>query len=115
MRSFNQDEYRKFEDPNNVMQELFGITCSLCGYDEISYVAENTPDTLGTIAKDALAKNPAITDEEMDALMDSPIDAWQQVDDYNSENGIPTFLCFDCYEQLSRGEIAVSDILVGED
>jgi hypothetical protein len=38
----------------------------------------------------------------MDALMDSPIDAWQQVDDYNSENGIPTFLCFDCFEQLSR-------------
>jgi hypothetical protein len=55
MRNFNPDEYRKFEDPNNVMQELFGITCSLCGYDEISYVAENTPDTLGTIAKDALS------------------------------------------------------------
>jgi len=116
MTQFQPDYYREFKDPNNLMRELFGIACSLCGYDEISFVAENTPDTLGTIAKRIYEENPNISDEEIEKLMDSPIDAWQQVDDYNSENGIPTFLCDDCYEQLKSGEISVSDVLkVGEE
>jgi hypothetical protein len=115
MKEFEESNYRKFSDPNNIMSELFSVACSLCGYEEISFVAENTPESIGDIAKRAYDENPDMSDEEMDALMDGPIDAWQQVDDYNCENGIPTFLCFDCHEQLKNGDIKVSDILIGEE
>src|SRR5699024_3415533 len=111
MTHFQPDYYREFKVPNNLMRELFVIACSLYGYDQISFVAGNTPDTLWTIAKRIYEENPNISDEEIEKLIDSLIDARQQVDDYNSENGISTFLCDDCYEQLKSGEISVSDVL----
>ncbi|KAJ3615962.1 hypothetical protein Zmor_012160 [Zophobas morio] len=75
MKEFEESNYRKFSDPNNIMSELFSVACSLCGYEEISFVAENTPESIGDIAKRAYDENPDMSDEEMDALMDGPIDA----------------------------------------
>lgn len=92
------------------MMQLFGITCSVCGIDEIGYVAENAPKTIGIIAQEAMQANPEITDDELEELMESPIEAWQEVDDYNASIGMPTFACDNCYQQLIDGEIQISDI-----
>ncbi len=108
--TFNEEDFIKFHDTKNIMMQLFGITCSVCGIDEIGYVASNSPKSLGDLAFDALENNPSISDEELDKLMEDPIEAWQEVDDYNASIGMPTFTCDNCYQQLIDGEIQISSI-----
>ncbi|QEH61675.1 hypothetical protein SCHIN_v1c04780 [Spiroplasma chinense] len=112
---FSPEDFKKFEDNRNVMMELFGITCSVCGIDEIGYVAENAPKTIGQIAQEAIDENPEISDDELDDMMTGPIEAWQEVDDYNASIGMPTFACDNCYQQLIDGEINISDAMEIED
>ncbi|AHI52700.1 hypothetical protein [Spiroplasma culicicola] len=106
---FSPEDFKKFEDNKNIMMQIFGITCSVCGIDEIGYVAQNAPKTIGQIAQEAMEENPDITDEQLDELMEGPIGAWQEVDDYNASIGMPTFACDNCYQQLIDGEISISD------
>ncbi|QGS51769.1 hypothetical protein [Spiroplasma tabanidicola] len=108
--SFNKEDFKVFEDKKNIMAQLFGISCSVCGIDEIAYVASNAPKTIGQIAQEAYDENPDISDEELDKLIESPLEAWQEVDDYNSSIGMPTFACDNCYNQLLNGEIQISDL-----
>lgn len=104
---FTEEDFRPFEDPKSIMMQIFGVTCSVCGIDEIAYVSENAPKTLGQIAFEAMEENPEIGDEELDDMLDGPMDAWQEVDDYNSSIGMPTFSCDNCYRQLLDGEISI--------
>ncbi|AHI53692.1 hypothetical protein SSABA_v1c02800 [Spiroplasma sabaudiense Ar-1343] len=106
-RKFLSSDFKIFNDPKNIMKELFGIACSLCGDEEIKYVASNAPQSIGEIATEALEDNPNITDSELDEMIDEPISIWQQFDDENAENLIPTFSCEVCYEQLLNGEITL--------
>ncbi|QBQ07542.1 hypothetical protein SGLAD_v1c03430 [Spiroplasma gladiatoris] len=108
--TFIKEDFKKFEDNKNVMMQLFGITCSVCGIDEIAYTAINAPKTIGQIAHEAYEENPDISDEELDKLIESPIKLWQEVDDYNSSIGVPTFVCDNCYDQLLNNEIHISNI-----
>ncbi|AXK51067.1 hypothetical protein [Spiroplasma alleghenense] len=104
-KTFLSSDFKIFEDARNIMKELFSITCSLCGDDDIKYVSANAPESIGNIANDILENNPKISDEDLDAMLDEPISIWQQFDDENADNLIPTFACEICYEQLLNGEI----------
>ncbi|AGR40985.1 hypothetical protein [Spiroplasma taiwanense] len=105
---FTEEDFIKFEDRKNIMMQIFGITCSACGIDEIAYVAKNAPQTLGNVAENLIKQNPNISDDELDLLLKSPIKEWQEVDDYNSKIGVPTFVCDNCYQQLIDNEISIS-------
>ncbi|WP_338972884.1 hypothetical protein [Spiroplasma endosymbiont of Panorpa germanica] len=104
-KQFLSSDFKIFEDARDVMKELFSISCSLCGDDDIKYVAVNAPESIGNIANQILEDNPKILDKQLDELLDEPISIWQQFDDENADNLIPTFACEICYEQLLNGEI----------
>ncbi|ARU91975.1 hypothetical protein SCLARK_001458 [Spiroplasma clarkii] len=107
---FKQEDFKKFEDPRNIMIQLFGIACSVCGIDEIGYVVTNAPKTVGTLAQEILASQPNIEDDDLEASLTPLIDAWQEFDDYNASIGVPTFACDNCYQQLIDGEIQISTV-----
>ncbi|AOG60250.1 hypothetical protein SHELI_v1c02950 [Spiroplasma helicoides] len=108
--NFSPEDFKRFEDKKNIMKFLFEISCSVCGIDEITYVAQNAPKPIGDIASDSLAENADLTDDELDKIIEQPLQAWQEVDDYNASIGMPTFVCASCYHQLIAGEIQISDI-----
>lgn len=110
MKQFKIENYESFHDVDEIMKNIFGITCSLCGYDEISYVHKNSPKPIGTVTKEAYESDDSITDEAMNEICEKQIQAWQETDDYNAENKIPTFLCYDCFDQLKNNEINISDL-----
>ncbi|AKX34409.1 hypothetical protein SLITO_v1c07900 [Spiroplasma litorale] len=107
---FSIEDFREFNDYDNIMAQAFGVGCSLCGLEEIMYTSINCPKEIGLVVKEIHDNNPNISDSELDSLLKDPIEAWQEVDDYNSSIGAPTFLCIDCYDQLISGEIKVSNI-----
>ncbi|WP_339029435.1 MULTISPECIES: hypothetical protein [unclassified Spiroplasma] len=106
--TFTEEDFVKFNDPKNVMMQLFGVTCSVCGIDEIDFIDEKAPKTFGQIAKEILDENPEIDDDELNDMIEPQIEAWQELDDYNASIGMPTFLCHNCYTQLINGEISIS-------
>ncbi|WP_338985479.1 hypothetical protein [Spiroplasma endosymbiont of Diplazon laetatorius] len=106
--TFTEEDFVKYNDPKSVMMQLFGVTCSVCGIDEIDFVDEKAPKTLGQVAEEILAENPEIDDEELNEMIEPQIDAWQELDDYNASIGMPTFLCYNCHDQLIEGEISIS-------
>ncbi|ASP28518.1 hypothetical protein SCORR_v1c07460 [Spiroplasma corruscae] len=112
--NFNETDFIEYSDFNNLMIEVFGIGCSLCGIDDISYVSKNSPKLLGNVVKEIHDSKPDISDLELDNLLKEPIDAWQELDDYNATIGKPTFLCSECYIQLLNGEISVPKIEIDE-
>ncbi|WP_339021520.1 hypothetical protein [Spiroplasma endosymbiont of Atherix ibis] len=106
--TFTEEDFIKYEDPKNVMMQLFGITCSVCGIDEIDFIDEKAPKTLGQVAQEILEENPEINDDDLNEMIEPQVEAWQKLDDYNASIGIPTFLCYNCNDQLINGEISIS-------
>ncbi|WP_338970603.1 hypothetical protein [Spiroplasma endosymbiont of Labia minor] len=106
---FNTSDYKTFDDSNNVMIEMFDTTCSVCGLEQIDWVRKDAPRTIGNIAHDILDENTNVSDEFLDDALNEPINEWQKFDDLNADNGIPTFLCSTCFEQLKNNEIKISD------
>ncbi|PPE05230.1 hypothetical protein [Williamsoniiplasma lucivorax] len=93
--NFNAQAYEKFYDFKDVMVQAFGIGCSLCGTEEIEYVYQNHPPTIGNLIKNQ-AKN--LTDQEVDQLIEKPLLNWQTFDETNANQMIPTFLCVNCFD-----------------
>ncbi|AGR41990.1 hypothetical protein [Spiroplasma diminutum] len=106
--TFIEEDFVKYEDPKNIMMELFGVTCSVCGIEEIDFIDQKAPKTLGQVAQEILDENPEIDDEELNEMIEPQIEAWQELDDYNASIGMPTFLCYNCHDQLIEGEISIS-------
>ncbi|ATG97325.1 hypothetical protein [Mesoplasma lactucae] len=96
---FNKNDYEPFNDYKDIMIQAFGIACSWCGDPSITYVRKNHPETIGNLVKKYDGK---LSDEELDMKLIKPIDEWQTFDDHNTDNGIPTYLCDECYNSFTE-------------
>lgn len=95
--NFNKENYLEFNDFNDVMIQAFGIGCSLCYEPQISFVLNGHPKPIGTLIKE---QNKNLTDNEIENLIKKPIDEWQNFEDINFDQQIPTFLCDECWNQM---------------
>lgn len=104
---FSEKDFKEFQDPKQVMIQIFDIGCSVCGIKEIDYVSVNAPKTIGDAANTILEEQD-MSDEELEKALLPVIESWQEVDDYNASIGVPTFCCNTCYYQLINNEINIS-------
>ncbi|AKU80055.1 hypothetical protein [Spiroplasma turonicum] len=105
---FFEDDFIIFNDYDNIMIQAFNIGCSLCGIETIEYAYKDIPQPIGNKVKEIHDNNPNVSDVEIEELLKDLIDDWQNYDDKNASEGIPTFLCSECYFQLLKNEISVS-------
>lgn len=96
---FEMNNYEFFNDYKDLMIEAFGIGCSTCGAPEILYVFKGGPIPIGTLIKKA-GRN--LSDDQIEQLIAQPLQDWQQFDDQNSENLIPTYLCGECWNTIQE-------------
>lgn len=99
--NFSSNNYKKFNDYNYVMSQAFDITCSLCDEQEIEFVVKNSPTPLGRLLKD---KNCNLTDKEVEKIAKEEIIKWESLEEQNFNNNIATFLCWECWNNLTEKE-----------
>ncbi|MDQ0567831.1 hypothetical protein [Mycoplasma yeatsii] len=97
--NFDPNNYKKFNDYNYVMSQAFNITCSLCDEQEIEFVVKNSPTPLGRMLKE---KNRNLTDKEVEKIATEEIVKWDLLEENNFNNNIATFLCWECWNNLTE-------------
>ncbi|AUF83644.1 hypothetical protein CXP39_02415 [Mesoplasma syrphidae] len=96
--NFELKDYENFNDYNDLMVQAFGIGCSLCESPEIILVLKDGPIPIGRLIKQ---QYKTLTDQEVESLIEKPLQQWQKFDDQNSEILKPTFLCAECFNTLN--------------